>query len=68
MCRSATQLVLTFVTGVYIFALEYNLTQENVRIPDGNKEKKVYSGNERNNFKWDKEVKDYVDKFKSSGY
>lgn len=71
MFGAATELVITYGSGVYRFALDSAIGEflfvEQVVLPDGGG-KKIYSCNEGNSKSWDQPIKDYVQECKTTGY
>mmetsp|Transcript_136865 Transcript_136865/g.241831 ORF Transcript_136865/g.241831 Transcript_136865/m.241831 type:complete len:405 (-) Transcript_136865:42-1256(-) len=71
MYGAATELVVTFGSGVQRFALdpalgEFLFVSDMVMKPDGGK--KIFSCNEGNSLQWDPPIQTYVDDCKASGY
>mmetsp|Transcript_57186 Transcript_57186/g.101412 ORF Transcript_57186/g.101412 Transcript_57186/m.101412 type:complete len:405 (-) Transcript_57186:169-1383(-) len=71
MYGAATELVVTFGSGVQRFALdpalgEFLFVSDMVMKPDGGK--KIFSCNEGNSLQWDVPIQTYVDNCKASGY
>jgi len=71
MFGAATELVITYGSGVYRFALDSAIGEflfvEEMKLP-GHGGKKIYSCNEGNSKSWDKPIRDYVQECKTSGY
>eukprot|EP00928_Gymnodinium_smaydae_P082932 TRINITY_DN661_c0_g1_i7.p1 TRINITY_DN661_c0_g1~~TRINITY_DN661_c0_g1_i7.p1 ORF type:complete len:349 (-),score=103.06 TRINITY_DN661_c0_g1_i7:315-1361(-) len=71
MFGAATELVITWGSGVYRFAHDSSIGEflfvEELKIPEGGG-KKIYSCNEGNANSWDQPIKDYVKDCKQSGY
>lgn len=71
MFGAATELVITYGSGVFRFALDPSIGEfmlvEDMKFPQGGG-KKIYSCNEGNSKSWDEPIKDYVKDCKSSGY
>jgi fructose-1,6-bisphosphatase I len=71
MFGAATELVITYGTGVFRFALDPSIGEfmfvEQMKMPEGGG-KKIYSCNEGNSKSWDNAIKDYVKECKTTGY
>lgn len=71
MFGAATELVITYGSGVFRFALDPAIGEfmyvEEMKVPEGGG-KKIYSCNEGNSRSWDQPIKDYVTQCKQSGY
>jgi len=71
MFGAATELVITYGSGVFRFALDSAIGEflfvEQVTLPEGGG-KKIYSCNEGNSKSWDKPIRDYVQECKTAGY
>jgi fructose-1,6-bisphosphatase I len=68
---AATELVITYGSGVFRFALDPSIGEfmyvEKMMVPEGGG-KKIYSCNEGNIKSWDQPIKDYVVQCKQNGY